>query len=144
MNLTKIFENNYYFVSILGKNFEYSAKKSFAESSIYWPKFPFLTTISIFDQYFWSKSNFSIFDQNYIFFIKNSIFDQNSGFWPKFRFLTKISIFDPKIRVFHQNFYFWPKFRFLTKVSIFFPKFLAKIFIFQNMTSHDYYFWKFR
>ena len=83
-----------------------------------WPRFRFLTKISIFDQNFdlWSR---------FPFLIKISTFNKYFDIWPKFRILTKISIFD-------QHFDFWQKFLFLTKNSIFgqtfdfWPRFLFK------------------
>ena len=79
----------------------------------FWPKFPFLTKISVFDQNFrfWPK---------FPFLTKISIFDQNFSFWPKFLFLTKIAIFDqnldflPKLRFLNKNLDFWHTFPFLT------------------------------
>ena len=72
-------------ISIFDKNF------------YFWPKFLFLTKISIFEKkkyYFWPK---------FRFLTKISIFDQNFDVWPKFRFLTKISIFNQHL-IFGQIF----------------------------------------
>ena len=88
--------------------------------------------------YFWNCKISFIFDfwPKLPFLTKISIFDQNFGFWPKFRFLTKISIFDQnydftkisilpkfpfftKISTFDQNFDLCGKFRFLRIISFF-------------------------
>jgi len=94
----------------------------------FWPKFQFLTGISIFDRNFdfWPKFPFFteilIFDWNFDFLPKFwflteiSIFYRNFDFLPKFRFFTEISIF-------YRNFDFLPKFRFFTEISIFDRKF---------------------
>ena len=82
---------------------------TFVKNWNFWPKFRFLTNISIFDYNFDFRPTFR-------FSTTILIFDQNFYFRPKFLFSTKISIFD-------QNFDFWPKFWISTKISIFHQNF---------------------
>ena len=68
----------------------------------FWPKFRFLTKISIFDQNFdfWPKC---------LFLSTISIVDQNLDFW------TKIFIFDQNV-ILVQNWDSWSKFQFFTSI----------------------------
>jgi len=117
-----------------------------------WPKFRFLTKISIFDQILniIPKSS-KIFEQNYHFFCQNfnalpKFLDRNFDFWSKFKsfknFDFRAKFFLAKISMFYQNFASWvknlesrilsqeswPKFRFLTNIFWLKFRFLTNIF----------------